>query len=276
MTAGRAAAPGAEAGSGVDLHNHLLPGVDDGARTREEARHAVEAMREQGVGTAVCTPHLRAGLFEQAPEAWWARLDDFGVALSELRAAAPDGFALDRGVELRLDAPPSWLEDDRVRLAGSRYVLVEFATLQLPGLAAQHLESVVEAGFVPLLAHPARYMGLEGKLGAVPAWRAAGVRLQVNAGSLVGQYGSRVRRVAWRLLEAGWADVVASDYHARGGPRVADARRALEQCDGGEEAADRLLAGNPARVLEDRELEEVPPVERPGPWGRLWSALTPG
>jgi protein-tyrosine phosphatase len=262
-------------GSVVDLHTHLLAGVDDGARSASESRDALGALREQGVSAAAATPHLAASLAENDPDGWWERLDAFDLAWDALRGtagtAAPD-VRLERGVELRLDAPVPELDDRRVRLGGTRYVLVEFATLQMPSFGARQIESVVGRGGRAVLAHPERYRGVGGRMDAAASWREAGALFQVNAGSLVGQYGPGPGRVAWRLLERGWADVVASDYHARGAPAVREAREAVEARGGGEQA-ELLFSRNPARILDGEGTVEVPPLERPGMWGRLRSLL---
>lgn len=259
----------------TDLHTHLLAGVDDGARDASEARDALRALHEQEVGAAVATPHLASSLAETDPEAWRSRLDAFDLAWDALRGTAGSaaaGVRLERGVELRMDAPVPLLDDARLRLAGTPHVLVEFATLQMPTFGARQIESVVARDAVPVLAHPERYQGVGRRMDAAAEWREAGALFQVNAGSLVGQYGPGPRRVAWHFLERGWVAVVASDYHARGAPRLGEAREALERR-GGAEQARLLLEHNPARILEGAAPVEVPPLERRGMWGRVKGLL---
>lgn len=260
----------------VDLHTHLLAGVDDGARDASEARDALYALHDERVEAAVATPHLSCSLAESDPDGWWERLDTFGMAWEALRGTAGSAAVhvrLELGVELRLDASVPSLEDARVRLAGTEYVLVEFATLQMPTFGGRQLDAVVERGAVPVLAHPERYRGLGEQMATAAAWREAGALLQVNAGSLLGQYGRAPRRVAWALLERGWADVVASDYHARGDPKIREARAAVERMS--ETHARLLFSTNPRRMLEGRGPEEVPPMERRGFLDRVWRMLTP-
>lgn len=255
----------------VDLHAHLMPGVDDGAADVGEARAGLEALDDQGARVVVATPHLAVGRAESDPEGWRERLTEIDSAWTRLRssaqAAAPD-LAVERGAELKLDAPPPDLSDPRLRLADTRYVAVEFGSLELPPFGADQLGAVREAGGRPVLAHPERYAGLGDRLETAAAWRSAGALLQVNAGSLVGQYGPEARQTAWALLERGWVDVVASDYHGRGKPRLSAARAALERV-GDRGQAERLLATNPARLLEDRPPEPVPPLDGRGLWDRL-------
>lgn len=258
----------------VDLHTHLLAGVDDGARDASEARAALSTLHDEGVETAVATPHLACSLAENDPDGWWRRLDTFGRAWEALRDTADGGAAdlrVELGVELRLDASVPPLEDARIRLAGTDYVLVEFATLRMPTFGGRQLGAVAEAGAVPVLAHPERYRGLGEQLDTVGTWRDAGVLLQVNAGSLLGQYGRVPRRTAWALLERGWADAVASDYHARGDPMILDALGVVGRSS---EAHARLLFGtNPRRMLDGREPKEVPPLQPRDFWDRVREML---
>jgi protein-tyrosine phosphatase len=131
----------------------------------------------------------------------------------------------------------------------------------------------VEAGWRPVLAHPERYANAAPSLADAGEWRRAGAALQVNAGSLLGRYGEGPRRIAWGLVERGWADYLCSDFHARGRCATADAAAALARA-GGALQAHRLTHENPARLLAGRAPLAVPPLRpRPPLWRRL---LRPG
>lgn len=266
---------GAAAGEGrsgsypmVDLHSHVLPGVDDGAQDIDEAVAALRALEEEGVGTVAATPHFRASILER-PGHEGDTLRRFDEAWERLLGARDDaglGIEVTRGCEFRLDAPGVDLSDARLRLGGTRYALVEFASFQLPAFAGNQLERVREGGWMPLLAHPERYAGVESALDEVERWLSEGVLLQVNARSLTGTYGPEAERVARELLRRGWACCLASDYHARGRPRLDETRRWLEEAGGGGEAGPAvraLLRRNPERILADRETDPVPPLELP-------------
>jgi protein-tyrosine phosphatase len=244
----------------IDLHSHLLTGVDDGATNGEESRAALATLHEQGVRTVVVTPHLRASLVrrEAAFAEYMARVD---AAWAELRAVAgayPE-MQLRRGFEIMLDVPDPELGDARLRLGGTSFVLVEFAYLSVPPNARQVLYGIHQQGLTPVVAHPERYQGMREAIHRAEEWRASGARLQVNAGSLLGRYGPGPREVAWRLLARGWGDYVASDFHARGMPRMAAARAALEQA-GGALQARLLMEENPARLLAGEPPLPVPPL----------------
>ena len=245
-------------GTAVDLHTHLMPAVDDGAQSAEAAGRAAEELARAGVAVAVATPHVDADsmAYERARK---HRLSELDRGWEELRRAAGDALSLRRGAEVRLDAPSPDLSDERLRLGGSRAVLVEFGALQLPPHGERQLAELVEDGWLPVLAHPERYRGIADRPEAVGRWRDAGAALQVNCGSLIGQYGRQARETAWRLLEEGRADLLATDWHARGEVPLAPAVAELRDR-GADEQARLLLETNPRRVLEGKRPSPVPPV----------------
>ena len=246
----------------IDFHNHLAPGVDDGAADLEQARAALAALSGQGVHTLVTTPHLQGSLTAR-PERLHARLAELDAGWERLRALAAAEFPalrLERGAEVMLDTLTPDLSDPRTRLAGTPFALVEFAHMAVPPNADQPLFHLERNGWTPVLAHPERYGGPV--LAQAEHWRTLGTHLQVNAGSLVGRYGSHAREVAWRLLELGWADYLSSDYHARGRLSLDAARDALT-ARGGERQAELLLETNSARLLAGDPPLEVPPLPPP-------------
>ncbi len=261
-------------GGGTDLHNHLIPGVDDGAADAEEARAALLALRDAGVRCVATTPHvdasqlLRASWQERAAalDAAWDRLVGIGAD------AAPD-VTLVRGAELRLDIADADLSDPRVRYGGGATALVEFAYFNVPPYSERIVARLVEQRVTPVIAHPERYRGVASSWGVVQAWREVGGITQVNAGSFLGRYGKEPRENALRMLDLGWIDVVASDYHARGVPHLQAARSWL-QSNGAEEQAHLLFVVNPARVLSGERPLPVPAVARKRDLlHRLWDAL---
>ena len=254
----------------IDLHNHLIPGVDDGAASADDACAGISAMHGQGFTAAVCTPHV-SGALTRDPAALAARLAELDAGWDVLRAAAADGpdFALHRGAEVMLDTPEPDLSDARLRMAGTRFVLVEFPFMAVPPNAAAALFELRMKGWEPLLAHPERYANAASDLSDAAEWRRVGARLQVNAGSLAGRYGDRPHRLAWKLLEEGMADYVASDFHTRGRVHTADAAAEMDRR-GGREARLLLTETNPARLLSGESPLAVPPVPRPRRgWRRL-------
>lgn len=253
----------------IDFHNHLMPGVDDGARTAQDTRRALRAFQAAGITRAVATPHVNVSLAHD-PAAFAGRMAELDRGWAELQACAAEaGVEVWRGAEVALDVPGPDLSDVRLRLAGTRFVLVEFAYMTVPPNSTRLLAGIRAAGWYPILAHPERYARVRQRPGLAAGWREAGAFLQVNGASLLGRYGSDVRWVAYDLLASGHADYICSDYHARGPIGAAEYRDALETR-GGADQAELLLAVNPQRLLQNETPLAVPPLVRPaGLWGRM-------
>lgn len=234
----------------IDLHSHLLPGVDDGSRSVEQSRRVLAAMAEAGVTDICLTPHLLAS---QAPAGVPREHDR---AFAALTAGDPIPVRLHRGAEVMLDRPLSAdaAADPAIRLAGTRWILVEFPRLVTAETVENALGHVVKVGLLPLLAHPERYSSCSP--GTAWRWRQAGARLQVDATTLLSPRprGERARA----LLAAGLGDILAADNH--GDERsIVTARRFLEN-QGAAEQAGALCERNPRAILEERDLELVEPA----------------
>jgi protein-tyrosine phosphatase len=234
----------------IDLHSHLLPGVDDGSRSVVQSVEVLKALGDQGYTDLCLTPHLQASALEGGvPSA-------HDGAFAALQAAHRTAPRLHRGAEVMLDRglTRAGAANPAFRLAGGRYMLVEFPRLVAAEAATNALRGAVEAGVVPLLAHPERYSVCSPAL--VARWRALGVVTQVDATTALqpSRRGDRARA----LLAHGFADLVAADNH--GDQRSMLGFREHLAAMGEGAAADLLTAGNPQAVLEDRALAPVPPV----------------
>ena len=259
----------------LDLHTHLLPGVDDGAPRIEETRTGLAALSAQGVSAVMLTPHFQASLTEATGQmlARLAELDTAWASLEALMRSEFAGLRIFRGAELMLDTPIPEFEDPRLRLAGGEFLLVEFPGLSIPPRSVEALQALRAKGFRPVIAHPERYPGIAGKLEIAADWRRNGAFLQVNHGSLLGDYGPMPRQAAFLLLQRGWADYLSSDFHSRGKPRIAAGLDALRRA-GGAEQAELLAVTNPERLVQGQAPLPVPPlpVQR-GIFARLLAAL---
>ena len=260
-----------------DFHSHLVPGVDDGARTLQEALDGVERMVKAGIRKIVTTPHLDSSLTRN-PEAFAERMAQMDAAWEAVRSGVLQRFPdidFRRGHEVMLDLPDPDLSDPRVRLGGSSFVLVEWPRLQVPPGTVDVLGRLRHAGVRPIIAHPERYVGFDRALDLVHEWRRAGAYLQVNYGSLVGRYGPEARELAFRLLRRGWADYLCTDFHGR--PHLKLFRReAIAKLVelGADEQVTLLCKTNPQRLFRDEEPLPVPPLAaQPNLWTRLRELL---
>jgi len=234
----------------IDLHSHLLPGVDDGSRTVEQSVKVLQEMAGRGITDVCLTPHLRANQAADGPP---PRHDD---AFDGLLAAAPELPRLHRGAEVMLDRPlPAGADRRRgIRIAGTRYILVEFPRLVTLDAVINALTRVREAGLTPLLAHPERYGCCS--VESVTYWRGLGAAMQVDATTLHSTQ-SRGQR-ARQLVSRGLADILAGDNHGDGRTIAAGADFLIAQ--EGTEQADLLTVRNPGAILRDEPLVEVPPL----------------
>lgn len=265
----------------TDFHNHLVPGVDDGARAAAFSAGALAAFRRDGVGQVIVTPHFDGSLTHDA-ERCATRLAELDAGWAVLRTVVDEdatqhasAMRVERGAEVMLDIPDPDFADARLRLAGTHYVLVEYPGLQLPPVNAPVAIGLIRrAGWMPVLAHPERYRNLE-SLAALDEIVRAGALLQVNAGSLLGAYGTTARQWAREILSQGFASYVCSDYHARGEPATGPFARALSEA-GFTEQVELLMAVNPGRLLNDEPPHPVPPAvvraNSPPWWKRLLSS----
>ncbi len=255
----------------IDLHCHLLPAVDDGATDLAAAETAIERMRDQGVRGFVVTPHVSAMelLLPSGAARVEAPLNDAWAALSALCAEKYPDLVVHRGTELMLDHPGPDVGLEWVRLAATRFVLLEFPGMMIPPRATEALRPLVKSGYTLVLAHPERYRNASMSCVEAMEWRAVGARLQVNCGSLLGQYGTEAAHRARQLLQQGAVDYLASDYHARGPYPLEECRRLLDEA-GCSSQSTLLLCTNPARLLEGLDPEEVPPIDTSRPfWKKL-------
>jgi protein-tyrosine phosphatase len=233
----------------IDLHCHLLPGVDDGSRSVEQSARVLRSWATKGISHVACTPHLLAS---QAAGGWPPRYEQ---AWENLLPEVPESITLHRGVELMLDRPVSAaITERKVTLNGSRYLLVEFPRMVAGEIVARALSEVMHHGIVPVLAHPERYTCCS--VEAVRAWRDLGAVIQVDATTITlpRNRGDRARD----LVREGLADILAADNH--GDERsLVNALDWLTEHEGGEQAF-LLLDTNPRAILDDQAIYEVDPL----------------
>jgi protein-tyrosine phosphatase len=234
----------------IDMHTHLLPGVDDGSPSFDVSLPVLERFVDQGVTTLVCTPHLNAS---QATSAPW---ESHRALFEELKARAPRGIALRLGWEIMLDSPGVDLTAPYLSLEGSRALLVEFTRGGLPPGASSELRRITRLGRTPILAHPERYFGCT--LEAVREWRSLGVVIQTDASVLMGR--GVPSELARDMLAEGLIDILASDNH--GDHRSLGVAREWLLERGGEAQVDLLTHGNAELVLHDEDPVPVPPLKR--------------
>lgn len=232
----------------IDVHSHLLPGVDDGSRSFETSVEVLRRFAADGVECVVLTPHLNVSRLADAPYERHLEL------LEELRRRAHVRPELRLGWEIMLDEPSRDLRSPRFSLGGSHAVLVEFPLSGVPEQGGDELRRIRSSGIIPVLAHPERYWGCTAA--KVHGWRQSGAVIQMDTAGLLGK--GRIARISRELLEHGLVDLFASDNH--GDTRtLATARDWLLEVSTPAHA-DLLTRSNARRLLDGEPMAPVPPL----------------
>lgn len=230
----------------VDLHCHILPEMDDGARDAREAVAMAQLALERGTTQLVATPHCRAD--------GAAAVQDATGFLQEQLQCLGLPLTIIPGMEIMADAQtPRLLQEGKLlTLGGSRYPLVEFAFEGDGQLPKQLLHQLVEAGYCPVVAHPERYSYIQQDPRLLNNWLDMGCLLQLNKGSFSGQFGSRCQALAFSLVARGYAGVIASDGHGKDHRTpTLDRTWDMISCEFSPKAAEVLLQENPRRIVKN-------------------------
>jgi len=173
----------------IDIHHHCLPGVDDGPRNLEEAVDLCRLAAADGIETIIATPHVLRGRWQNTSR------ELLEEKLAELQAAVGATPRLVLGSEYFFahDMTDSLRKGTIVPLAGSRYVLVEFASHAVPPLVEQPLYQARLGGWTPIIAHPERNLVFQSKPELLASLVANGNKAQVTASSLLGEFGPQAR-----------------------------------------------------------------------------------
>lgn len=239
----------------IDLHSHVLPGLDDGAADMDEALAICRAAADDGIEVLAATPHVRAHDYPTTAE----RME---AAFASLSAAAEGIVRLVPGGELDLEELRRPLDElRRFALAGNpRYLLVETPYLGWPLDIGDRLFALRADGITPVLAHPERNAEVQARPELLEPLVATGTLVQVTAGSVDGRLGGRARACATALLEQGWVHLFASDGHA---PTVrAIGMRAAAESLGDEALARWLTVDVPRAIVDDTRIPERPETEK--------------
>lgn len=237
----------------IDLHSHILPGLDDGSQSLEESLEMAWLAVESGVTGMVATPHCAQD-----------RAREVRGAVLMLRQALQEAgipLKLYMGMEIFGTADTVRLLRERrlFTLNGTRYPLIEFSFHSDGESETRILQSVLRAGYQPLVAHPERYAYIQHNPELVNRWKRMGCLFQINRGSLMGRFGDGAQHMALALVERGFATVVASDAHSpeMRTPWMRDVEELIEK-EISPVAAQYLLLHNPRRILRN---EQLPPAQ---------------
>lgn len=260
----------------IDLHCHLLPGIDDGARTLRVSLQMAQIAIDDGVSTIACTPHIYPGMYmndkagiEASCQALQQELDARGMPLKLVVGA--DVHLVPGLIEgLKAGRIPT--------LHGSRYLLLEPSHTTPPPRFEASVFNLIVSGYTPVITHPERLTWIDKHYGVFLRLIDQGAWMQITAGALTGMFGPGAQYWSERFIGEGHAHILASDAHSAGrrSPRLAFAVDIAERELGREEAR-RLVLDRPSGILNDDppERHALSPLHgrasatsRPGWWSK--------
>jgi protein-tyrosine phosphatase len=243
----------------VDIHCHILPGVDDGARNREEAIAMARQAESMGTRSIIATPH-------HIPRSPLSAVDEVSKRARQLQQVlewAEVNVEIHPGQEnnARRNLIARFDEREAVALNGTRYMLVEPPFRTYPDFLEELLVALIQKGVIPVIAHPERNIHVQRDLQLVSRLVGMGALIQVNTGSLLGSYKQPAMEAATALLRQDLVHVIASDAHSDSGPFVPNMRQGFDvvAAQVGEEKAWVLARDNPLRILTDQPIGAVQP-----------------
>jgi protein-tyrosine phosphatase len=254
----------------VDIHSHVLYGLDDGAKTREQSVQMLELAFQTGTTDIVATPHAN-GQYQFKP-----------MAIAEQVADLSCGTALriHRGCDFHLqfdNIEDALADPNKYTINHKRYLLVEFPDLGIFSESDTILRTLLDGGMAPIITHPERNRALQRKLDDIARWVKLGCYVQATAGSYLGRFGKAAKQCADELIRHGLVHFVASDAHdVRFRPPNLNDAYALLAGRWGEESIRPLFVENPRAVLTGG-----PVAFRPRPrqirqrsWFSFWQGWT--
>ena len=264
----------------IDLHSHLLPGIDDGSKDLAMSLAMARMAATDGISTIACTPHILPGVYNNSGPA--IRRAVAQLAESIAKAGIPITVVTGADVHIAPDLVVQLRDGHVLTLNDSRYLLLEPPHHVVPPRLEDLIFGLQAAGYVPILTHPERLSWIEGHYDLIGRLVSNSVLMQITAGSVLGRFGRRPRYWAERMLDEGLCHLLATDAHntEQRPPRMADASDVVAQRLGDDEAINLVLK-RPQGILDNRSPAELPPLpqaptrqqksgaEAPTVWGNI-------
>lgn len=196
----------------TDMHSHLIPGIDDGAKTLEDSIALIKELHALGYKKFITTPHIMSDFYRNTPETILGGLEQVREAIKKenipvtIDAAAE--YYLDDGFIHKLE------EEKLLTIGENNHLLFEISYVNAPDNLMEVIFRMQVLGYKPIMAHPERYPFWGNNFDFYGSLRDQGVLLQLNINSLSGYYGPDAKRIAEKLIEKEWVDLVGTDTHA--------------------------------------------------------------
>jgi protein-tyrosine phosphatase len=242
----------------IDIHSHILPEVDDGARSWEMAVHMCHMAVQDGIEHMVATPH--------ANDDYLYDREMYLELVQQLRGRIGGRPELSLGCDFHLSFDNVQMlrqQPQNFTIDSTRYLLVELSDFAVPPSITDTLDDLLERDLLPIITHPERNTILQRKPDRVLDWARMGCAVQVTASALTGRWGRRGSEVAHWLLQRDAVHILATDCHnVEGRPPVLSEAREVVLQKYGPDVAEALVKANPGAVVRDQRLPYFPVVRK--------------
>jgi protein-tyrosine phosphatase len=254
----------------IDMHSHILPGLDDGAADWDQALAMARVAAGDGIEEMVCTPHWFPGKYENTREKVLQRLAEFEKRLEDEKIP----LKIHPGTELRIDTGiPDGLKAGTLLTLndGSGYVLLELPDDTIPDNLDEFFWNLQINDYRPVLSHVERNSSLRKNPRLLFDWVENGILTQITAVSILGEFTEEIRDFTFFLVEHRLAHMVVTDTHSlrMRPPKLSGAHRVIENM-AGPEAADRMFRETPQRILNGDHVPEIDPLPLRNEHRRKW------
>jgi len=239
----------------IDIHSHILPGLDDGSKSREDTLQMVRQLHEAGFNTLIATPHVMEGIDFLGAEEILAATEQVQQQITE---AGIPVEVLPGAENYIFPDLAKWAQVGKLLTLGNtgKYLLVELPMLEIPHYTEQVFFELQVNGLTPVLAHPERYRRLYDEPERLLDWANKGILLQLDLRSLNGKYGPQPMRLAERMLQSDLIHLIGSDAHrlARSEASYLEALRSIRKIIG-EQRFREVTLTNPQNILTGEPMQ---------------------
>lgn len=236
----------------IDMHIHLLPGIDDGSKSMEETEKMLEIIKDDGIDEVIATPHFYRGYYENNRQAVVKLTDEI------------NRFSMDRGIDVKLYPGQEVFLDGHTLeeyekghigpLADTDYMLVEFPMEKMPHNGFDIIYELKIKGIRPVMAHPERYRYIIENPEKINEFIDEGCLIQINTGSICGKFGNSVKKTADILVKNGICSFIGSDAHSssRRKPGLSEAMEIVRAIDKG---TAETVEDNTCKLLKNEDID---------------------
>lgn len=235
----------------IDCHSHLIPNIDDGSKDIESSIKALRQMSAGGITSVICTSHYMRGLYQFTKDEYTSKFNELVAEVKHQKIPV----TLYPGAEVYLAYNISEdIKNNNLTLADSNYVLIETDLNGFPPDMQKNIYELLRKGYRPIIAHAERYVSMMMKSHEAKELINRSVYIQINAASLLGGYGEKVKQTAWKILNKGWVHLMGSDHHLKSDYDVyfKAKQKIIEHID--EKTATILTETHPQAILDNEKI----------------------